>query len=69
MNAVEIEVAVSELAVQEFNAVEFPFAFLEAFGNKATTLKRLRRRAGARCHRCEPPLFAPVDRWFRGSSG
>jgi hypothetical protein len=42
MNAVEIEAAVSELADQPFDADEFAFAFLEAFGNKATTIKRLR---------------------------
>src|SRR3546814_2998789 len=42
MNAVEIEEAVSALAERPFDAEEFPFAFLEAFGNKATTLKRLR---------------------------
>lgn len=42
MNAVEIEEAISALAEQPFDAQEFPFAFLEAFGNKATTLKRLR---------------------------
>ncbi len=42
MNAVEIEQAVSELAESPFDAEEFPFAFLTAFGNKATTLKRLR---------------------------
>lgn len=42
MNAVEIEEAVSQLAEQPFDAQEFPFAFLEAFGNKATTIKRLR---------------------------
>ena len=42
MNAVEIEAAISELALQPFDAVEFPFAFLAAFGNKDTTLKRLR---------------------------
>lgn len=42
MNAVEIEEAVSRLAEQPFDPEEFPFAFLEAFGNKATTLKRLR---------------------------
>ena len=42
MNAVEIEQAISELALQPFNAAEFPFAFLAAFGNKDTTLKRLR---------------------------
>ena len=42
MNAVEIEQAVSDLALQPFDASEFPFAFLAAFGNKETTLKRLR---------------------------
>lgn len=42
MNAVEIEEAISKLAEQPFDATEFPFAFLEAFGNKATTIKRLR---------------------------
>jgi hypothetical protein len=42
MNAVEIEAAISELADQPFNAAEFPYAFLAAFGNKDTTLKRLR---------------------------
>ncbi len=41
MNAVEIEEAVSALAEQPFDAAGFPFAFLEAFGNKETTLKRL----------------------------
>jgi hypothetical protein len=42
MNAVEIEQALSELAFLPFNAVEFPYVFLAAFGNKDTTLKRLR---------------------------
>lgn len=42
MNAVEIEKAISQVAEQPFDAQEFPFAFLEAFGNKATTIKRLR---------------------------
>lgn len=42
MNAVEIEAAVSDLAAQPFDAAEFPFAFLSAFGNKETTIKRLR---------------------------
>jgi len=45
LNAVEIEEAISALAVQPFDAQEFPYAFLEAFGNKATTLKRLRTGA------------------------
>ena len=42
MNAVEIEQAISELALQPFDAAEFPYAFLAAFGNKEVTLKRLR---------------------------
>ena len=45
MNAVEIESAVSELALQPFDGEEFPFAFLQAFGNKETTIKRLRSGA------------------------
>lgn len=45
MNAVEIEEAISELAEQPFDAEEFPFAFLEAFGNKKTTIDRLRKGA------------------------
>ena len=48
MNAVEIEEAVSALAERPFEAAEFPFAFLEAFGNKATTIKRLRTGASNR---------------------
>jgi hypothetical protein len=43
MNAVEIEEAISALAERPFHAGEFPFAFLQAFGNKETTLKRLRK--------------------------
>ena len=43
MNAVEIEEAISALAEQPFDSQEFPYAFLEAFGNKETTLKRLRK--------------------------
>lgn len=43
MNAVEIEEALSDLAAQPFDPVEFPFAFLAALGNKEVTLKRLRK--------------------------
>lgn len=42
MNAVEIEKAISLLAEQPFVPTEFPYSFLEAFGNKATTIKRLK---------------------------
>lgn len=45
MNAVEIEEAVSELALQPFDADEFPFDFLLAFGNPEATIKRLRKGA------------------------
>jgi hypothetical protein len=45
MNAVEIEQSITDLAEQTFAPAEFPYAFLEAFGNKETTIKRL--RAGA----------------------
>ena len=42
MNAVEIEEAISALAELPFGGGEFPFAFLQAFGNKDATIKRLR---------------------------
>ena len=43
MNAVEIADAVSDLFQKDFDPAEFPFAFLEAFGNKEITIKRLRK--------------------------
>jgi len=42
MNPVEIDDAVTTLAQQPFDAGEFPFEFLRAFGNSETTIKRLR---------------------------
>ncbi len=42
MNAVEIEAALSDLALEPFDAAEFPFQFLAAFGNKEVALKKLR---------------------------
>lgn len=42
MNAVEIESAISDLALEPFDASEFAFTFLAALGNKETALKRLR---------------------------
>lgn len=42
MNAVEIEEAITNLAEQEFDPANFAFSFLEAFGNKETTIKRLK---------------------------
>lgn len=43
MNPVEIEEAVSQLAAEPFDRAEFPFQFLTAFGNKSTTIDRLRK--------------------------
>ena len=42
MNAIEIEEAVTALSEAPFDRNEFPYAFLMAFGNKETTIKRLR---------------------------
>lgn len=42
MNPVEIEEAVSNLALEPFDRVEFPFQFLRAFGNKDTAIARLK---------------------------
>ncbi|WP_312938374.1 class I SAM-dependent DNA methyltransferase [Stutzerimonas nitrititolerans] len=42
MNAVEIESAISDLALEPFDASEFPFTFLTAFGRKDAEIKRLR---------------------------
>jgi hypothetical protein len=42
VNAVEIEEAISELALQPFDTESFPYEFLIAMGNKPTTIKRLK---------------------------
>lgn len=43
MNAVEIEEAVSRLFEEKFNSKTFPYSFLESFGNKSTTIKKLKK--------------------------
>ena len=48
MNAVEIEVAVSALAADPFDAAAFPFRFLEAFDFNATAVNKL--RSGGKGH-------------------
>lgn len=58
MNAVEIEEAVSRLAEQPFDAETFPYAFLEAFGNKPTTIQRLR---SGNSNQSEPRRCAPAE--------
>ena len=42
MNAVEIEEAVSEFEKKPFNPREFPYNFLLAYGNKNTTIKKIK---------------------------
>ena len=42
MNAVEIEEAITALAERPFECDQFAYLFLQAFGNKETTIKRLR---------------------------
>ena len=42
MNAIEIEQAISALSKEQFDPTEFAYQFLIAFGNKDTTIKRLR---------------------------
>lgn len=42
MKATDIEEAISLLAEQPFDAAEFPFRLLEAFGNKDKTINWLR---------------------------
>jgi len=64
MNAVEIEQAVSALAEKPFDRAAFPYAFLEAFGNKDTTLKRLRSTATAPI--LPRPWHAQPDQRHRG---
>ena len=43
MNPIEIEEQLSNLANEPFDAVDFPYLFLECFGNKATSIKSLRK--------------------------
>lgn len=55
MNAVEIEEAVSALADEPFGSQKFPYAFLEAFGNKATTVKRLQAEGKSSTNQSDIP--------------
>ena len=43
MNPIEIEGQLSNLANEPFDAADFPYLFLECFGNKATSIKSLRK--------------------------
>lgn len=55
MNAVEIEEAVSNLAEAPFDPEAFPFAFLEAFGNKQTTINRLKSTGSSSTNQSDLP--------------
>jgi len=80
LNAVEIEEAVSNLAGLPFDVEEFPYAFLEAFDNKETTIRRLRSGATNRSDQggvlqtnnihikvCEPDTVAQTRSELRDS--
>jgi hypothetical protein len=77
MNAVEIEEAVSSLGSADFDAKEFPFAFLAAFGNKETTIKRLRSgssnasdvQGGSRIDVKRSIVLRSIKNQGRGASG
>jgi hypothetical protein len=60
MNVVEIEKAISAPAESPFEAAKFPFAFLRAFGNNETTLKRLRKGAFPGIPAQARPFSVPV---------
>ncbi len=81
MNAVEIESAISDLALEPFDAAVFPFTFLAAFGNKETALKRLRAgnnasdvpggvllRSNIHIATCEPETVRETLKALRASS-
>lgn len=82
MNAVEIESAISDLALEHFDTAEFPFTFLAAFGNKETALKRLRSgnnnasdvlggvllRSNIHIATCEPGTVGETLKALRASS-
>ncbi|MCX6846951.1 MAG: class I SAM-dependent DNA methyltransferase, partial [Verrucomicrobia bacterium] len=55
MNAIEIEEAISRLAMQPFDAATFPFDFLAAYGKKETTLKRLQAEGKASTNQSDLP--------------
>ncbi|MFD0914483.1 class I SAM-dependent DNA methyltransferase [Methylophilus luteus] len=62
MNAVEIEEAISNLAEQPFDATDFPYAFLEAFGNKETTIKRLKTGGENKSDVCSDSILGVLQR-------
>ena len=45
MNPVEIEQALTDFAQEKYDPIEFPFKFLSCFGNKETTIKKLKSGA------------------------
>ena len=67
MDAVEIEEAVSALAEQPFDASEFSYAFLEAFGNERQRVHPLTEHCRQRMQ--ATGLAAPVGRALRDPAG
>jgi hypothetical protein len=62
MNPVEIEEAVSALALEPFDPADFPFQFLTAFGNKnddSAPSIRLDERVGCRRWRASTQQYPP----------
>ena len=64
MNAVEIEAAISELALQPFDAAEFPFGFLAAFGSVSNQSGEKR----ANCFPCSMNNCSKTDSAHNGAS-
>lgn len=67
MNAVEIEEAITALAEQPFDASEFPYAFLEVFGNERQRVHPLTEHCRQRMQ--TTGLAAPVGRALRDPAG
>jgi len=64
MNPTEMQMALEELAEQRFDPAAFPYAFLEAFGNKETTIARLRKTGAGSTNKTdlsgEPPIISAL---------
>jgi len=58
MNAVEIEEAVSKLAEAPFDSEAFPFAFIEAFGNKPRPSNGSKAKAVAQINPIYPMAYS-----------
>ena len=70
MNAVEIEEVISALVEQPFDQAGFPFAFLEVFENKESTIYKLKKGAANKSDiergvlQCKNSEFGPMNDEF-----